>query len=57
MARGLAPCASEMKIPSYDGKEESTSFLKKRSKRLLSVWFTARAALALNEQEFFGSFF
>jgi hypothetical protein len=35
-------------------KKESTSFLKKRSKRLFPI---AAAADATNEQKFFGSFF
>jgi hypothetical protein len=39
------------------GREGSASFLKKRSKRLLSVWRKADAEFRLNEQKFFGSFF
>jgi hypothetical protein len=39
-------------------KEASSSFLKKRTKKLLSDWFvTGVAADFTNEQNFFGSFF
>jgi hypothetical protein len=37
-------------------KEES-SFLKKRSKKLLDYWCDAVPTVHLNEQKFFGSFF
>jgi hypothetical protein len=36
--------------------EESTSFLKKRSKRLLGFWLRLSESV-VNEQKFFGSFF
>jgi hypothetical protein len=39
-------------------KQESSSFLKKRTKKLLRVWAEPlRRGLSQNEQEFFASFF
>jgi hypothetical protein len=37
--------------------EDSISFLKKRNKKLLSVWVRGAATRTASEQKFFGSFF
>jgi hypothetical protein len=38
-------------------KEESSSFLKKRTKKLLPFWYGVWGSGELNNQKFFGSFF
>jgi hypothetical protein len=38
-------------------EEGRTSFLKKRSKKLLQIWYFAGGSARPNNQKFFGSFF
>jgi hypothetical protein len=45
-------------LPSMlEAEKGRSSFLKKRSKRLLSLWVSAIRATYAKEQQFFGSFF
>jgi hypothetical protein len=63
-ARGAKASASWFPLPKHgdchaglkEGKQAS-SFLKKRSKKLLSLWRALDATPAPGEKSFFGSFF